>query len=44
MWVKLTVFQVEAFGGHGRPKPHSVDDVVSVARNGRVVWHSEDWH
>ena len=42
MWLKLTVFQVEAFGGHSRPKPHCVDNVVPVARNGRVIWHSED--
>lgn len=33
----LTVFQVEVARRLGRPKPHGVDNVVSVARNWGVV-------
>lgn len=37
----LTVFQVEVTGGLGGPKPHGVDDIVSVARNRGVVRESQ---
>lgn len=37
----LTVLQVEVTRRLGGPKPHGVDDVVSVARNWGVVRESQ---